>query len=77
VDETVGGSTYGFTVWPGHPHQDEVLGILSRLRSDLSRLREKVHDYNANNPGPAAQRIGVIAYLGQSLIESEHVEENQ
>ncbi len=75
ADETVGGSTYGFTVWPGHPHHDEVLGILSRLRDDLSRLRHKVHDYNANNPGPDEPHIGVIAYLGQALIESEHAEE--
>jgi hypothetical protein len=77
VDEIVGGSTYGFTVWPGHPHHDEVLGLLSRLRRDLSRLRSKVHDYNANNPGPEEPRIGVIAYLGQTVIESEHAEEQR
>jgi hypothetical protein len=77
ADETVGGSTYGFTVWPGHPHHDEVLGILSRLRADLSRLRNKVHDFNANNPGPEEPRIGVIAYLGQTVIESEHAEEQR
>jgi hypothetical protein len=74
ADETVGGSTYGFTVWPGHPHHDEVLGILSRLRRDLSPLRQKVHDYNTNNPGPAEGRIGVIAYVGQTLIEAERAE---
>jgi predicted transcriptional regulator len=77
VDETVGGSTYGFTVWPGHPHHDEVLGILSRLRSELSRLRQKVHDYNTNVSGPAEERIGVIAYVGQTLIETEHAEEHR
>lgn len=75
VDEAIGGSTYGFTVWPGHPHHDEVLGTLSRLRSELSRLRHKVHDYNANNPGPAEPRVGVIAYVGQTLVGSEHAEE--
>jgi hypothetical protein len=75
VDETVGGSTYGFTVWPGHPHHDEVLGILARLRGELSRLRHKVHDYNLNNPGPTEPRLGVIAYLGQTLIEAERAEE--
>jgi hypothetical protein len=74
ADETVGGSTYGFTVWPGHPHHDEVLGILARLRGELSRLRHKVHDYNANNPGPPEPRLGVIAYLGQTVIESELTE---
>ena len=77
ADETVSGSTYGFTVWPGHPHHDEVLGILSRLRSELSRLRQKVHDYNTNVSGPAEERIGVIAYVGQTLIETEHAEEHR
>jgi len=77
ADETVGGSTYGFTVWPGHPHHDEVLGILSRLRRELAPLRQKVHDYNTNNSGPAEGRLGVIAYVGQTLIEAEHAEEHR
>jgi hypothetical protein len=77
ADETLGGSTYGFTVWPGHPHHDEVLGILSRIRRDLSQLRQKVHDYNTNAPGPAQERIGVIAYVGQTLIEAEYAEEHR
>jgi hypothetical protein len=75
ADDTVGGSTYGFTVWAGHPHQEEVLGTLARLRSDLSRLRRKIHDYNANNPGADQRRTGVIVYLGQTLIESEREED--
>jgi hypothetical protein len=54
-----------------------VLGILSRLRSELSRLRQKVHDYNTNVSGPAEERIGVIAYVGQTLIETEHAEEHR
>ncbi|HVW29266.1 MAG TPA: hypothetical protein VHC69_28060 [Polyangiaceae bacterium] len=75
VDDTVGGSTYGFTVWAGHPHHDEVVGILARLRGDLSILRQKVHDYNASHAGPPGGRIGVIAYLGQTMIEGKRAEE--
>jgi hypothetical protein len=77
IDDAVGGSTYGFTVWAGHPHHDEVVGILARLRGDLSRLRQKVHDYNASHAGPPEERIGVIAYLGQTVIEGEHAEETR
>jgi hypothetical protein len=77
TDDAVGGSTYGFTVWRGHPHHDEVVGTLARLRGDLSRLRQKVHDYNNGHAGPPEDRIGVIAYLGQTVIEGEHAEETR
>jgi hypothetical protein len=77
IDDAVGGSTYGFTVWAGHPHYDEVVGILARLRGDLSRLRTKVHDYNTSHGGPPEERIGVIAYLGQTVIEGERAEETR
>ena len=75
--ETIGGSTYGFTVWPGHPHHDEVTGLLSRLRRDVAELRRKVHEYNQNEPGPEHGRIGVIAYLGQTLVETEYAEDDR
>ena len=73
----VGGSTYGFDVWLGHPHRDEVLGTLGRLRETLSELRAKVETYNADHPPPeAAERV--ISYLGQTVLgldEKEAVNE--
>jgi len=77
ADDALGGSTYGFTVLPGHPHHDEVVGILAKLRSDLSQLRQKVHDYNASHAGPPEERIGVIAYVGQNVIEGDLGEETR
>jgi hypothetical protein len=74
--EVVGGSTYGFTVWRGHPHHDEVLGTLSRLRADLSRLRQKVREYNAEHPKAEDRLFGVVVYFGQTLIELDHAEES-
>jgi predicted transcriptional regulator len=72
--DRVGGSTYGFTVWPGHPEHDEVLGLLARQRKELSTLRARVRAHNSVHPAPQ-RRAQVIAYVGQTLIET--VEENQ
>jgi hypothetical protein len=77
TDDAVGGSTYGFTVWAGHPYYEQVIGILARLRGDLSILRQKVHDYNASHAGPPEERVGVIAYLGQTVIDGERAEETR
>src|SRR6185503_16249821 len=32
ADDGMGGSTYVFDVWSGHPHEAEVLGLLGALR---------------------------------------------
>jgi hypothetical protein len=40
--EHVGGSTYTFSIWKGHPFADEVLGTLKRFRDEQSALRAKV-----------------------------------
>jgi DNA-binding transcriptional ArsR family regulator len=67
--EVVGGSTYGFTVWDGHPHEAEVLGFLERARREMVALREKVHRYNATHIAPP-DTLGVLAYFGQAVIEN-------
>jgi hypothetical protein len=35
----VGGSTFGFDVWPGHPEYDNVIGLLRSLRARTGPLR--------------------------------------
>lgn len=75
--DIVGGSTYGFTVWPDHPHHDEVLGLLARGRKEASALRIKVRAYNDAHPAPPDESISVIAYLGQTVIEPEKVEREE
>jgi hypothetical protein len=76
AQDAIGGSTYGFTVWPGHPHHDEVLGFLGRMRAEAASLRSKVraHNTDAAHPPPDAETIGVIAYFGQTVITSETAE---
>jgi hypothetical protein len=63
----VGGSTYGFDVWPGHPHRAEVLGFLRATRERAVALREKVAAYNDEHPA-AGEPERVIAYVGQTVV---------
>jgi hypothetical protein len=67
---TVGGSTYTIDVRDGHPLADEVYGTLARLRGELSELRRRVQQYDADNATAGAYTRAVI-YLGQSLTHEE------
>src|SRR5688572_20867852 len=45
-DET-GGATYGFELWPGHPEEATVRGLLARFRAEVAELWERVSQHNA------------------------------
>jgi hypothetical protein len=68
--ETVGGSTYSFDVWDGHPMQAEVEATLARFRSTHSQLRARVEAYNEKHGKPRAFRQ-VVVYGGQCVLERE------
>ncbi|MDH5671935.1 MAG: glycerophosphodiester phosphodiesterase family protein [Myxococcales bacterium] len=65
-DDSLGGSTYAFDLWQGHPLQEEVLGLPSRLRATAVDLRGRVDDYNRAHDAGGAPRIQVTTYVGQS-----------
>ena len=71
ASEAVGGSTYTFDVWPGHPHYDEVKGLLAAHRASLGELRKKVEAFNQR-----ARRENsfeeVVAYVGQCVRMREN-----
>lgn len=71
--EAVGGSTYGFDVWPTHPLRAEVVGLLSEFRTRCGQLRTRVDEYNRQHPAPETT-THVIAYAGQCLIQREALE---
>jgi hypothetical protein len=71
-DEPVGGSTYRFDVWEGHPHAAEVAGALVRFRETQAQLRDKVESYNRTHPRPARYRQ-VVVYGGQCAYERERI----
>lgn len=72
--DEIGGSTYHFELWRGHPFESEVLGELSRFRERMSALRSKLDDYNRSQRGEQ-RKLQVVAYYGQSTVEEEDDDE--
>jgi hypothetical protein len=71
-DEAIGGSTYHFDLYRGHPREAEVLGFLASVRQRASELREAV---DAARPAaeavPADSAYRVVFYAGQNVIGGE------
>lgn len=66
--DVVGGSTYGFDVWKGHPLEEDVLALLRRVRTMASDLRARVDRYNADHT-PEDEIARVSFYVGQFVAE--------
>jgi hypothetical protein len=73
--DVIGGSTYTFEVWRGHPHEHEAMGELAALRQRLSALRTKIAAANEGRPIPE-RRVQVVVYCGQNVIEVGDEEES-
>jgi hypothetical protein len=69
-DDRVGGSTYTFEVWAGHPYAERVYEQLARFRKETSSLRQEVDEHNAR-VGRPSKYDRVTAYMGQCVIEEE------
>jgi hypothetical protein len=69
-NDVVGGSTYAFDVWPGHPFEDEVKGQLAEMRRRASELRQRVDAHNRDH-GLSPDHQRVTTYMGQCLVEPE------
>ena len=70
ASDAIGGSTYTFIVWPGHPLRDEVFSQLRRFRTAASELRQRVDAYNRTS-GIPERYARVISYGGQCVIDDE------
>jgi hypothetical protein len=70
-DDKIGGSTYRFELWRGHPLEHEVLGLLGSFRKQASHLRSRVVEYNHAHPEESAARteegLSVATYVGQHV----------
>ena len=64
----VGGSTYSFDVWPGHPLEQSVKAQLRELRERLGALRQQVDDHNRAQ-GLPVEHQQVVTYVGQCVLE--------
>jgi predicted transcriptional regulator len=69
-DSEVGGSTYGFRIWPGHPLEEEVRGALGEFRARYTDLRRRVQQHNAEHGLPKRYQQ-VILYGGQCVVDQD------
>jgi hypothetical protein len=63
----VGGATLVFDLHKHHPMQDEVLGLLSRVRTDVNEVWSRVSAYNREQPIDADALIPLTFYFGQNV----------
>jgi hypothetical protein len=75
LQDVIGGSTFGFEVWPEHPHYDEVRGLLKGFRKTCGELRERVAAYNTTTSAPT-RRERVVTYFGQNVLDNTSGEDD-
>lgn len=66
-----GGATLGFDVHEQHPHYEETLGLLQRVRAEVNELWQRVEQHNAISPVPEDKKIEVSFYFGQCVTRAE------
>jgi hypothetical protein len=72
----IGGTTLSFELSPDHPHEQEVKGLLTRVRAEALELWQRVAAYNAQHPPSEDTLERVIFYAGQNYIgQDNHLEE--
>jgi len=69
--DRIGGATLSFDLHPEHPHHDEVLGLLERVRGEVNELWDRVSAYNQATPYEGPGRTKVWFYFGQNVEEIE------
>jgi hypothetical protein len=67
----VGGATLSFDVFPNHPLEQEVYGLLSGVRGQVNELWHRLAAHNRQHPIPDQQKIKVTFYLGQNVERPE------
>src|SRR5205809_302140 len=68
--DEIGGTTLSFSVYPGHPFEEEVRGLLVAVRSRIHELWTKASAHNAEHPVPE-NATKVLFYVGQLVTEAE------
>ncbi len=64
--DAVGGSTFRYDIWHGHPLEEEVIGFLQRVREEGTKLRERVAEAGRQE---TASNYQVVFYVGQTVRE--------
>lgn len=72
--DLVGGATLSFDLYPGHPDEREVYGLLGRVRGEVNTLWNRVRARNEARPIDDSERIKVTFYFGQGVDDLEAAE---
>lgn len=75
--DAIGGSTYVYDIWPGHPLEAEVLGFLRGVREQASELRERVDTLREQFPDRIPGNQRVIFYAGQTVLRDDVPDEEE
>ncbi len=66
-DDVIGGATLSFDICEGHPHEEEVYGLLHSVRAEVNALWEKVSEHDRQHPIPEEAKTKVTFYFGQTV----------
>jgi hypothetical protein len=67
--DEIGGTTFSFDLWPGHPREREVRQLLATVRRQVVSLWDEVATYNQEHR--TNETYAVSFYCGQNLIDEE------
>ncbi len=67
--DEVGGTTLSFDLWPGHPREGEVRGLLASVRERILPLWDEVSRYNREHR--PERPFQVTFYCGQYLVKDD------
>lgn len=66
-NDVVGGATICFDVCENHPYEEQVLGLLKQIRSQVNQLWTEVQAHNEEHPISDEDRTEVSFYFGQCV----------
>lgn len=68
LDAAIGGSTYTFDLAPDNPAWARVTSLLTKMRSELSALREEADAFEDARTAPPRGRVRFTFYCGQNVL---------
>ncbi|MDD9945403.1 MAG: hypothetical protein OXU20_30445 [Myxococcales bacterium] len=78
LQDQIGGSTFAFDLWEGHPMEARIRGYLRSMREQGMALRRELEEDIQARPMPSdAAPLRVLAYVGQTVVGADEPEHNE
>jgi len=75
--DTTGGATFSFDICPGHPMEEQVMGLLRRTNQEVGELWDAVEAHNAKHALDPSAIEPVTFYFGQCTTPKEDSSETE